>query len=169
MGRRRKGSRMAAERPISEGRFGLARVEACLEVAADCLAVREHLVVASPARWELHDPDVVVSLAVAARVRCGLVKGAETIALSPPQHFGGHLPDGQLKRKVSACNRSHFARISTRSRACSSTGSSLVPCTRSTGAQRPTVPTQSVRGRRAGGPCSPSGRGRGTARSPPSC
>ena len=78
---------MLAEGSGSERRFRLARVEPCLEVPADRLAVREDRVVAHASRRELHDPHVVVALAMAARVRRSLVKGAQTIAFSPPQHL----------------------------------------------------------------------------------
>jgi hypothetical protein len=85
MGRRRKGSATAlgASHVSSERGLGLAGVEASLEVAPYRLPAREDEVVARPARWELHDPDVVVTFPVTAGVRCGLVEGSQTVALPP--------------------------------------------------------------------------------------
>ena len=69
--------------------FGLARVEAGLEVAADALAAREHGLVAHAPWGKGYDADVVVSVAVAARVRSGLIEGPKAVALPLSPHVPG--------------------------------------------------------------------------------
>lgn len=81
-----------------EGGLGLARVESLLEVTPDRLSIREHRLVAQAAGRELHDADVLVTVAMTARVRRGLVEGPQTVALPPSEHSDGHLPEGQVKR-----------------------------------------------------------------------
>src|SRR4249920_2693462 len=81
-----------------EGGLGLARVESLLEVAPDALTTREHCLVAQSAGRELHDADVVVTVAMTARVRRGLVEGPQAVALPPSEHSHGHLPEGRVKR-----------------------------------------------------------------------
>jgi len=68
---------------LLDGRLGLARVEALLEVATDDFAAREHRIVAQPAGRELHDADVVVPFAMTARVGRGLVESPQAVALPP--------------------------------------------------------------------------------------
>ena len=85
------------ERPL-EGGLGLACVESLFEIAPDRLAIGEHRLVAQAARWELDDADVLVTVAMTARVRRGLVEGPQTVALPPSEHSTGHLPEGQAKR-----------------------------------------------------------------------
>src|SRR6188474_2374022 len=69
--------------------LGLARVEACLEVAPDALTAREHRFVANASRRELHDPHVLVAVAVAARVCGGLIEGPKAVALPLSPHVPG--------------------------------------------------------------------------------
>jgi len=66
--------------------FRLARVEAGLEVAADALAAREHGLVARASRRKLHDPDILVAVAMAARVGGGLIEGPKAVALPLSPH-----------------------------------------------------------------------------------
>jgi hypothetical protein len=92
-------SRLRRARPRTEAarrdsrqtlnRFRLAGVELRLEVAPDRLAVREHRVVADTPRRELHDPDVVVTLAVTACVGRSLIQGPKTVALPLSPHVLG--------------------------------------------------------------------------------
>ena len=81
-----------------EGGLWLARVETLLEVAPDRFAIGEHGLVTETTGRELYDADVVVTLAMTARVRRGLVEGPQAVALPPSEHLNGHLPEGQVKR-----------------------------------------------------------------------
>ena len=78
--------------------LGLPRVEAYLEVAPDALTAREHRFVANASRRELHDADVLVAVAVAARVCGGLIEGPKAVALPLSPHVPGHLPEGGPQR-----------------------------------------------------------------------
>ena len=80
MGRTLKGSE-ALQR-----RFGLAGVEPGLELAANRLPAREHALVADPPRGQLHEPDVLVALTMAAGVRRGLVEGPQAVAIPLSPH-----------------------------------------------------------------------------------
>ncbi|HSF61325.1 MAG TPA: hypothetical protein VLA69_06490, partial [Gaiellaceae bacterium] len=71
---------------LRAGGLGLAQVQSLLEVAPNALAARKHGVVAHAARRQLHDADVVVALAVAARVRGGLIEGPKAVALPLSPH-----------------------------------------------------------------------------------
>ncbi len=103
---REKGSETAEGPRRSESRpeyglergFGLARVQARLEVSPDALAVRQHGFVAHSARRELHDADVLVAVAVAARVRGSLIEGPKAVALPLSPHVARHLPEGHGRR-----------------------------------------------------------------------
>jgi len=83
MGRGKKGSE---PRSGLESRLRLSRVEPLLELLADRLAAREDLLVPHTARRQLHEPDVLVALAMAASVRCGLVEGPQAVSLPPSPH-----------------------------------------------------------------------------------
>ena len=70
-GQRNGGGLFGARFRVVLGALGLARVEPFLEEDAQLLARREHVLVARPARGQLHDPNVVVPVAVTASVgRC---------------------------------------------------------------------------------------------------
>ena len=69
--------------------FRFARVETRLEVAPDALAAREHGLVARTAWGEVHDADVVVAVAVAARVSGSLIEGPKAVALPLSPHVPG--------------------------------------------------------------------------------
>src|SRR6476469_7331410 len=84
----RGGCQGSGSTPPLDG-FRLARVEARLEVAADALAAREHGFVAHPTRGQLHDADVFVAVAVAARVCSSLIEGPKAVALPLSPHVLG--------------------------------------------------------------------------------
>jgi hypothetical protein len=69
-----------------DGGLGLAQVESLLEIAPNALAAREHSFVTHTARRKLHDPDVVVALAMAAGVRGSLIEGPKAVALPLSPH-----------------------------------------------------------------------------------
>jgi hypothetical protein len=77
-----------ADRSVRDGSdgFRLARVELRLEVASNRLAVGEHGVIADATGWQLHDPDVVVAVAVTARVRSSLIEWPKAVALPLSPH-----------------------------------------------------------------------------------
>jgi hypothetical protein len=79
-------------------RFRLARVETRLEVAPDALAAREHGLVARTAWGKVHDADVVVAIAVAARVCGGLIQGPKAVALPLSPHVSGELAEARCER-----------------------------------------------------------------------
>jgi hypothetical protein len=173
MGRRAKGTEPAGPGALGlESRLRFPRVETVLEVAADRLSARKDALVPGPARRELHEADVLVTVAMAARVRCGLVEGPQAVAIPLSPHYSGHLPEGRRKRKArplarpAVCTETLVrAPTNTGTRACSSTGSSPGRTPRSTGVQRLPAGAPSARGRTAAARSNPSGKGRGTARS----
>ena len=69
--------------------FRFARVEARLEVAPDALAAGQHGLVARAPWGKIHDADVVVAIAVAARVCGGLIQGPKAVALPLSPHVPG--------------------------------------------------------------------------------
>src|SRR5687768_11576200 len=86
-------------------RFRLSGVESCLEVPPDGLTTREHRLVADAPRRQLHDPDVVVPVAVAARVCGGLIEGPKAVALPLSPHVSGGVAEGGLERNLRARRR----------------------------------------------------------------
>ena len=69
--------------------FRFARVETRLEVAPDALAAGQHGLVARAPWGKIHDADVVVAIAVAARVCGGLIQGPKAVALPLSPHVPG--------------------------------------------------------------------------------
>ena len=100
---------MSARMPRPLHGLGLTSVEAGLEVAADVLAAREYRVVPDAPRRQLHDADVVVAVAVAARVRSGLIEGPKAVALPLSPHVAGPLPEGRWKRNPRRRGGAEFA------------------------------------------------------------
>ena len=90
--------------------LGVARVEALLEVAADALAAREHGLVPHTTGRELHEPHVLVAVAVTASVCGGLIQGPKAVALPLSPHVLGHLSEGHAEgnpravRRVALCD-----------------------------------------------------------------
>lgn len=78
-----------AESRLGLNGFRLAGVELRLEVATDGLAARQHGLVPDTPRRKLHDADVLVSVAVAARVRGSLIEGPKAVALPLSPHVPG--------------------------------------------------------------------------------
>jgi hypothetical protein len=180
MGRRRKGTE---PRPAAlEGGLGLARVEPLFELATDELAAREHVFVAHSAWRQLHEPDVLVTLSMAARVRRSLIQGPQAVALPPSPH-DLLTPTRRKGRKIPAAGlagrslrqkrqgrlgpaRTRSPRIlRSRTRACSSRGSSPCPSERNTYVPRPPAGARIGRVQKDGVPVTPSGTVRGTGRS----
>jgi hypothetical protein len=62
---------------------GFATVDPGFEAAANVLTRREKGVVTRASRWELHDTDGLVTIAVAACVGGRLIEGYQAIALPP--------------------------------------------------------------------------------------
>ena len=73
----------------SLGALGLARVEPFLEEDAQLLAGREHVLVARPARRQLHDPNVVVPVAVTASVGSCFIERRQRRATAEKAHDWG--------------------------------------------------------------------------------
>lgn len=67
-------------------RLRLAGVEPVLELATNRLAAREHVLIASSAGRQLHEADVLVTVAMAASVRRGLVEGPQAVAIPLSPH-----------------------------------------------------------------------------------
>src|SRR5712691_3141999 len=87
-------------RPAALGRrLGLARVETVLEIAADVLPAREHGIVVDAPRRELDEPYVLVAVAMAAGVRCGLVEGPQAVTLALSPHSSGTPTRRTARRK----------------------------------------------------------------------
>jgi hypothetical protein len=106
MGRSAEGYRTAWR---SERRLRLARVEPFLELASDELAAREHVLEAHSPRRQLHDPHVVVAVAVAAGVRRGLIEDPQAVTLPPTPHDAGCLAERGPERNPARAGGSLFA------------------------------------------------------------
>ena len=88
-GQRSGGGLFGARFRWSLGAFGLARVEPFLEEDAQLLAGREHVLVARPARGQLHDPNVVVPVAVTASVGSCFIERRQRRATAQEAHDWG--------------------------------------------------------------------------------
>ena len=74
---------------LAYGALGLACVQPLLEQDAKLLAGREHVRVAGPARGQLHDPNIVVPIAVTASVGSRFIERGQRRATAQEAHAWG--------------------------------------------------------------------------------